>query len=122
MSTYRIEAAVTDATDRPFYPAEQLFGDPEHGVQGHVGHRCGPCAYLATEHIVEISPTGPDHWQNLQLSWQEDCDVIFRQFDDAVAAHFPQHLPANCPDCPETPPLPPKPIPPVERATAQNAR
>ncbi len=121
MSTYRIEAAITDATDRPYVEADQLYNDPDHGMDGHIGHRCKQCAYLSGK-TVAIAPAGPDHWQSLQIAWQEQCDVIFRQFDDAVAAHFPKHLPANCPDCPETPPLPIKPVAPVERSTAQNAR
>lgn len=95
--------------------------DPEHGTEGHLGDHCGACARLAPV-VVELGETGGDHWQTMQIQWQEACDTIFRQFDDAVADHFPDHLPQNCTTCPEKPILPVKPIQPTERAIAQNAK
>jgi len=77
----------------------------------------------ATFHEVDISKAfvgaAPLHdeswWQRQQIRWQEECDVIFRQFDNDVAAHFPQHLGPNCSNCPTPPPMPEKPKPPFER-------
>jgi len=86
-----------------------------HGTPGHTGFRCKQCA-LSSAVVVESYPMHtPDLWQKKQLAWQEACDVIFREFDDAVASHFPDHLPAGCTNCPVPPELPVKPLPPYER-------
>jgi len=73
----------------------------------------------------KIQPTTVDYWQDKQLAWQEDCDVVMVQFDRDVADHFPVHQPMDmktgqvCPTCPQRPILPLKPHPPVERALTQ---
>lgn len=94
---------------------------PEHGVDGHIGWRCGICA-LMNPNAVVISPNSGDFWQNKQIHWQEACDIVFRAYDDAVADHFPVHMPQNCGFCPTKPHLPPKPVPPVERSLKQGAK
>jgi len=99
----------------------QLREKAPHGVEGHLGWRCKECAMLAAV-VVFAEPLGPDHWQNKQIAWQEECDVVMVAFDASVAAHFPVHLPQNCNTCPVKPILPPKPVAPVERVTAQKAR
>jgi len=86
-----------------------------HGTEGHTGFRCGQCARAANT-VVEAYPIhAPDLWQKKQIDWQEECDEVFRAFDDAVAAHFPNHLPMGCVNCPVAPDLPIKPEPPYER-------
>ncbi len=118
-----IHAASNDNEDRPNLGDTPDFRepDPDHGEPGHKGVYCGKCAQLSSVQ-VQAAPTGGDHWQNLQIKWQEDCDVVFRTFDDAVADHFPDHAPVNCDTCPVPPELPGKPIRPEERAIAQTAR
>lgn len=85
-----------------------------HGFPDHTGYRCSQCAMLSDNAIV-IEQTSGDHWQSKQIKWQEECDIIFKQFDEDVAAHFPVHLPQNCTTCPQPPQLPVKPIQPFER-------
>jgi len=95
-----------------------------HGEEGHRGFRCGRCAALAVVPVL-IESTSGDHWQTKQIAWQEECDVVFRAFDDAVAEHLPIHIPAvasgpnagepRCETCPTKPDLPIKPIKPYER-------
>ncbi len=92
-----------------------------HGVEGHTGYRCGSCA-LTKPGAVQVQSDSSDHWQTKQIEWQEECDKIFREFDVAVAAHWPVHLPVNCQDCPVTAPLPPKPTPPQERTWVGGAK
>ncbi len=117
-----VEAAITDANDIPDDPRENYRQDnPDHGFDGHLPYVCGECAKLAPNRSL-ISPTTGDHWQTLQINWQEQCDIAFRAFDDEVAAHFPEHLPVGCQDCPDKPILPDKPIQPYERSIRQNAR
>lgn len=88
--------------------------DVEHGMEGHKGFRCLECARISPN-MIGIVSDGGDYWQNKQIAWQEECDVVFRAFDDAVAAHFPNHLPQNCQSCPVPPALPERPNPPAER-------
>lgn len=86
-----------------------------HGTPGHTGFRCKQCAQNS-DVVVEAYPLhAPDLWTKKQIEWQEACDEVFREFDDAVAAHFPNHLPAGCVNCPVPPALPIKPEPPYER-------
>lgn len=101
--------------------------DPSHGVDGHSGYRCYQCA-LISPGLVMIAVAGGDYWQNLQLSWQEECDKLQNLYDDAVALHFPIHIDSRllgkdetC-DCPKPQQMPPKPIPPAERSVTQAAR
>lgn len=105
----------------PHHYEDAAANEPAHGDPGHGGYRCGECAQRSTNQ-VRIHPNSGDYWQTKQIEWQEACDVIFRQFDDAVAAHFPSHLPQNCPDCPAKPILPEKPIVPSDRALKQISR
>lgn len=89
-----------------------------HGEKGHIGYRCGQCAQLSKE-TVYITRDSVDYWQNLQIDWQEACDIIMSEFQQDVQDHFPDHLPANCQDCPVQGSLPEKPLPPVERSLKQ---
>lgn len=86
-----------------------------HGEDGHTGFRCYECAQVSGVRVM-IHPTSGDWWQTKQIEWQEQCDLIHTAFQEAVAAHFPDHQPFNCDSCPEKPVMPPKPIMPVERA------
>lgn len=87
----------------------------QHGVEGHTGWKCGQCAHESETPSVIYPRDADDIWQDKQLFWQEQCDVIFRDFDTAVAEHFPDHLPQNCTTCPVKPTMPPKPVRPYER-------
>jgi len=113
-----VEASGPDDVSLDFRPY-----DSPHGTEGHVGAYCGQCGALASV-VIQLGPTGGDHWQSVQIAWQEQCDTIFRDFDNAVADHFPEHLPQNCDGCPDASQwkLPEKPIQPIERSIAQNAR
>lgn len=106
-------------------------GDPPHGDENHVGHRCSQCAaesgyydendiYIQTGVMIESS--SGDHWQTKQLQWQEACDMIFRAVDEATLAHFPEHEPQNCKTCPVPPVMPPKPLRPIDRVDKQSSR
>lgn len=88
----------------------------EHGTLGHNGFRCGQCAGLSSDSKITANDHGVDYFQNKQIGWQEECDVIMSQFQTDVADHFPDHLPQNCQTCPVKPDLPPKPMPPIERS------
>lgn len=94
---------------------------PGHGAEGHTGYRCGSCAAESGVAILAAPDTG-NYWQNLQIAWQEQCDILFNQFDDAVATHFPLHTGPGCKTCPTKPEMPPKPIKPNERALKQNVQ
>lgn len=106
-------------------------GDSPHGDEDHIGLRCPTCAaesgyyddddnWVSTSVMIESS--SGDHWQTKQLQWQEACDVIFRQVDEATLAHFPEHEPQNCKTCPVAPDLPPKPLRPIDRVDKQSSR
>jgi len=92
----------------------EKISDLPHNMNGHTGHRCIECARESENPISTESDSG-DYWQNKQLAWQEECDVIMAKFDREVAIHFPAHMPMNCTTCPMTGTLPPKPNPPIER-------
>ncbi len=91
-----------------------IVADVPHNVNGHTGWRCVECARDSPE-MVGITPNGGDYWQNKQIDWQEDCDVLMAGFQVAVADHFPYHRPFGCVTCPKAPELPAKPNPPIER-------
>lgn len=95
-----------------------VVSDPQHGVEGHIGFRCGECAE-ASENMCQVAPTSADYWQTKQIRWQELVDISLRAFDDSVAAHFPDHKAVDCPDCPVPLALPQKPVSPTERAVSQ---
>lgn len=92
-----------------------------HGEEGHNGFRCGICA-RESPGMLAITDHGIDYWQDKQLEWQEECDMVMSQFDSDVADHFPVHRPGDptC-DCPLKPTLPMKPNPPFERALGKTA-
>lgn len=92
-----------------------------HDLDGHTGYRCRQCAEESPGTVLIESSSG-DYWQTKQINWQEACDVVFRAFDDAVAAHFPDHEPVNCMTCPAKPVLPPKPQVPIDRVSKQLTR
>lgn len=94
--------------------------DVAHGVEGHIGYRCGQCAQQS-DVVILLADSGGDYWQNLQLKWQEECDIVQNTFDTAVATHFPDHQPYDCASCPVPGKMPVKPNPPAERAIKQNA-
>lgn len=113
---------IDDDDRKTAYQIDQAkTADVPHGVPGHIGFKCGQCARLA-QSCVRGLPTDHDYWQDKQIRWQEEVDTKLREFDDSVAAHFPDHKAVDCPDCPSTAALPVKPTPPQERAVAQNAR
>lgn len=119
-----VSAAIRDIDDRPAAPKfDQWQADELHGVPGHHGYLCRQCAFLS-EITVQAAPTGADHWQNLQIAWQEDCDIVFRQHDVDTWQHMSSgtHQPVNCLLCPVPPVMPVKPEPPYERAIGQSAR
>lgn len=90
------------------------FGSSEHGTDDHYGFRCPECAALSKVPI-QLIDRHVDYWQNVQISWQEDCDKIMAKFDEAVADHFREHTGPQCQTCPEKSVLPPKPLPVFER-------
>lgn len=107
-------------SDRPTAYQLGVPADVAHGVVGHQGYRCYQCAHQSGI-TIQLAETGGDYWQNLQLAWQEECDVLQNKFDAEVAAHFPDHFPIGCQTCPTTFEMPVKPLPPAERAVRQNA-
>lgn len=92
--------------------------DHDHGHPDHKGQRCAACA-AESKNPVLIHPNSGDYWQTRQINWQEECDLVFRSFDDSVAEHFPLHTGPQCNSCPVKPVLPPKPVPIYERALHQ---
>jgi len=106
--------------DRPTAYEQSVPDDGAHGVVGHIGYRCYQCAQLSGV-MIQLADNSGEYWQNLQLLWQEECDVVQNTFDDAVATHFPNHQPYNCESCPVPGEMPVKPLPPAERAVRQNA-
>lgn len=86
-----------------------------HGELGHIGYRCGKCA-IESGNSISLNTHGVDHWQDKQIAWQEECDVIMSQFQTDVAEHFPNHTSSKYCNCPDKPVLPVKPAPPVERS------
>jgi len=101
------------------YQLSDLDNDGAHGSDGvHSGYRCYQCAQQSGSSILLASDSG-EYWQNKQLDWQEECDVIQSNFDLEVANHFPLHLAIDCKSCPKTGVMPKKPEPPAERALGQ---
>lgn len=90
----------------------------EHGTEGHVGYMCGQCARDGPNPIFASEDT-IDLWQDRELVWQEECDMLQNAFDDAVSEHFPVHKPVGCLTCPKTPTMPVKPVRRAERALTQ---
>lgn len=114
---------MTDIYDHKYPPLavvdwQKKSDDHNHGEIGHLGFRCGQCARDGPN-MMAVQPSTADYWQDRQLMWQEECDTIQVRFDEAVAAHFPEHKAMNCDTCPETQTMPPKPNPPIERALKQ---
>ncbi len=115
---------MTDHTTEYPDPAEDEWKkkseNAPHGVEGHIGYRCGQCA-SASPTGVRVTDHGIDYWQNKQLQWQEECDSQMHGYNMAKSLHEegPTHLPINCVGCPQPTPLPSKPVPPFERALTQ---
>jgi len=102
------------------YPNAQVewfdyIADLDHGVNGHTGFRCLECSRISGTSMNAVESDSGDYWQNKQLGWQEECDVLMSGFQVAVAEHFPVHKLIGCPNCPKAPELPVRPNPPVER-------
>lgn len=108
-------------SDRPTAFQQSVPDDVAHGVDGHLGYRCYQCSQISGA-MIQLADPGGDYWQNLQLLWQEQCDIVQNEFDASVATHFPDHQPYNCKGCPVPGEMPTKPLPPAERAVAQSAR
>jgi len=115
MADPRTETAIYAEHQAPHIAAYNAIKDVFHGVFGHIGYRCRQCAYLSLE-TNSIAGDSGEYWQNKQIDWQEDCDTIMAEFDQAVMDHFPVHLPVNCQTCPIRGELPAKPMPPIERS------
>ncbi len=103
------------------YQQDAGFQSPDHGMEGHMGYRCGECARSSPGACLG-TPDGGDYWQNQQLKWQEQCDVLQNEYDHEVSAHYKVHVPTMllaegevC-NCPVPPDMPPKPSQPIERA------
>lgn len=99
-----------------------------HGIEGHTGWRCRQCAMESQTVSLIASDTG-EYWQNMQLAWQEECDRLQNEYDDANAKHLLEdHVPKilrgkdeTC-NCPVPAQMPIKPNPPAERAWKHRAR
>ncbi len=109
MTTVRIG---DDPRGRPTAYEADVMRRPANWRSGKVA-RESPCC-------VRAMPTAADYWLAKQVQWQEMCDQTLREFDDQVAAHFPQHQPMNCTTCPVPVELPVRPEPPFERALSQS--
>jgi len=105
------------------HPSEplQIIVDPIHGDDGHIGFRCYACAQISDTSIL-LADDSVDYWQNLQLNWQEQCDLLQNKYDNDIASHFPNHVAIGCEECPKPYAMPLKPIAPAERAFKQNAQ
>ncbi len=111
-----------DPRERPnVYQQDHSNFDPEHGAEGHIGVRCSICAGLSPNAVLIESSSG-DYWQTKQLNWQEDCDEVHTAFQEATAAHFPEHKPFGCDTCPTKPIMPIKPQRPIDRVDKQMQR
>jgi len=63
----------------------------EHGEEGHTGWKCIKCAMLAKDVVSAFPEHDDDHWQDTQLKWQEECDILH----SAKITHLPNHQPNN---------------------------
>lgn len=71
----------------------------------HDRPKCGECGRRSDGYLA-VHDSSVDHWQTVQLDWNEECDVLLRE-------HLPNHQPGgSCPTCPV---YPPKPVKPYER-------
>lgn len=80
--------------DRP--SAHQMDRDAgnrvtEHGEEGHTGWKCIECAFEGQNVVSAFPPHDDDHWQDVQLKWQEECDKLH----SAKINHLPDHVPNN---------------------------
>lgn len=64
-----------------------------HGEPGHTGWKCIGCAMEAPTVVSVFPPYDDDAWQDVQLKWQEECDVLQNEKID----HLPDHTPAKGP-------------------------
>lgn len=62
-----------------------------HGEPGHTGWKCAECGMEAGTVVSAFPPHDDDHWQDVQLKWQEECDVLH----SAKINHLPSHQPNN---------------------------
>lgn len=92
--------------------------DVPHDTEGHIGYRCSQCAQQSRGG-VRVTEHGIDYWQNKQIAWQEECDTIMHNHNNAITEHLPEHKPVDCTECPQQPDLPKKPEPATERALTQ---
>jgi len=120
--TVNKKAIFPDATVEWY--AHPSVSDVAHGLDGHIGFRCLECARVAIDGMTAVESSSQDYWQNLQLDWQEECDILQSKFDKDVTAHLPFHIPPKlfgstvipqCKSCPIPAALPLKPNPPKER-------
>ncbi len=112
---------IAETGERPTaYEQELKINRPgtPHGADGHTGFRCGECA-LESPEVVKAVPSSADYWQDKQIAWQEQIDILMREFDVDMSDHLPNHLPVNCTTCPRPKALPTKPLPPQERHHAE---
>lgn len=78
--------------DRPSsYEIDRAMGNRSttHGEEGHTGWKCIKCAMEADTVVSAFPPHDDDHWQDVQLHWQEDCDKLH----SAKITHLPDHVP-----------------------------
>lgn len=97
----RKSAAVLDFEKRGLCSGSQSTDSGVH----EPAHRCSICARQSAGYVGVTDFFGTDHWQQVQLDWNAECDLMVR-------AHLPQHTGPGCKDCPE---YPPKPVKPYER-------
>lgn len=78
--------------DRPSsYQIDRDHGNrvTTHGEEGHTGWKCIECAMEAKLVVSAFPPHDDDHWQDVQLIWQEECDKLH----SAKINHLPDHTP-----------------------------
>lgn len=72
--------------------------DIPHGVDGHTGFRCLPCAYDGIDpHPVYDPASSHDRFQDDLLEWNEECDSMVQQhlihcntaLDKCNKGHYP---------------------------------
>jgi len=108
--------------DRPTsYEIDRKMGNrvTEHGEEGHTGWRCIKCA-MESEVMVSAFPAhSDDHWQDVQLGWQEECDKLHSAKIDHLPVHQPNNMSSECSvvreECVLYQPDPPKPVKQFER-------
>ncbi len=85
--------------DRPSsYEIDRSKGNRKtvHGEPGHTGWKCAQCGMEAKVVVSAFPPHDDDHWQDQQLKWQEECDVLHSRKINHLPDHTPNDHSSTC--------------------------